>query len=68
MYNIAFHFFDDHQLNIDVEDDLLDSFLEDIGQNTKTNQLAFGSKGKRSDTLKSIGYNGIKSRQARRAN
>lgn len=33
MYNISFYFFDGHQLNIEVEDEHLDSFLEDVGQN-----------------------------------
>lgn len=33
MYQIQFHFFDSHQLDINVEDDLLEKFLDDLGQN-----------------------------------
>lgn len=33
MYRISFHFFDGHKLDIDVEDEMLDTLLDALGQN-----------------------------------
>lgn len=49
MYLVNIHFFDSYQLNLEVEDELLDQFLGDLGQSkiffTKNKASGFWLKG-----------------------